>query len=97
MNVLKKSPISYTKLYNSTRLHRLNKLYKDCKIRHYSAKFNSPSAKVAWKNINIVLGRKDRKKLAQNIILKQKESNNDNLIANAFNAYFGNIGEILAN
>ena len=90
-----KWPISYTKLYNSTR-NRLNKLIKDCKIRHYSDKFNDPSAKVAWKNINIMLGRNDRKRLAPKIILNQKESNDDNLIANAFNEYFGNVGENLA-
>ena len=48
--------ISYTELYNFAR-NIFNKLIKDRKRRHYSAKFSDNSAKVAWKNINILLGR----------------------------------------
>ena len=43
-----------------------------------------------------MLGRNDREKLAPNIISSQKKSNDDNLIANLFNIYFGNTGETLA-
>ena len=92
-----KWPITYEKRFKDIR-NRVNKKVKEAKSRYYQSKIrhNKNSGKNTWRILNDLTGRK--KNTNNNIVLSV---NGDTItdpvnVADAFNSYFANVGELLA-
>ena len=92
-----KKPITYGDLYRAYR-NNLTRIIKAAKNNHYKEKFTecNGNVKATWNTINNLIG-KNKSNKTKTFKINNQHVEDDQIIAETFNEYYSNIGNLTAN